>query len=167
MNPKFTQELSLLRWRWEVRLALPSHPDAPDRQHCHVRLHSRQHLQESVRIFNILNQNKLFDFPSSSSKAGGSRSEKMDTMCIYLRLFLGMGIIWYFEILAFALTSYNLNPNIFILTDTLNMCQVRKSSKCRGCCFSLVLPKELVPFTQLVKVRRGKLVLALPSIRFS
>jgi len=59
----------------------------------------------------------------SSSKAGGSRSEKMDTMCIYLRLFLGMGIIWYFEILAFALTSYNLNPNIFILTDTLNMCQ--------------------------------------------
>ena len=27
--------------------------------------------------------------------------------------------------------------------------------------------KELVPFTQLVKVRRGKLVLALPSIRFS
>ena len=93
-----------------------------------------------MRIFNILNQNKLFDFPSSSSKAGGSRSEKMDTMCIYLRLFLGMGIIWYFEILAFALTSYNLNPNIFILTDTLNMCQVRKSSKFRGCCFSLVLP---------------------------
>ena len=31
----------------------------------------------------------------------------MDTMCIYLRLFLGMGIIWYFEILAFALTSYD------------------------------------------------------------
>ena len=27
--------------------------------------------------------------------------------------------------------------------------------------------KGLVPFTQLVKVRRGKLVLALPSIRFS
>ena len=45
-------------------------------------------------------------------------------MCIYLRLFLGMGIIWYFEILAFALTSYKLNANIFILTDTLNMCQV-------------------------------------------
>ena len=46
-------------------------------------------------------------------------------MCIYLRLFLGMGIIWYFEILAFALTSYKLNANIFILTDTLNMCQVK------------------------------------------
>ena len=29
------------------------------------------------------------------------------------------------------------------------------------------VPKGLVPFTQLVKVRRGKLVLALPSIRFS
>ena len=32
---------------------------------------------------------------------------------------------------------------------------------------STTLTKELVPFTQLVKVRRGKLVLALPSIRFS
>ena len=31
----------------------------------------------------------------------------------------------------------------------------------------VVMTKELVPFTQLVKVRRGKLVLALPSIRFS
>ena len=37
-----------------------------------------------------------------------------------------MGIIWYFEILAFALTSYKLNANIFILTDTLNMCQVKR-----------------------------------------
>ena len=32
---------------------------------------------------------------------------------------------------------------------------------------AIEVPKELVPFTQLVKVRRGKLVLALPSIRFS
>ena len=32
---------------------------------------------------------------------------------------------------------------------------------------ALALTKGLVPFTQLVKVRRGKLVLALPSIRFS
>ena len=30
-----------------------------------------------------------------------------------------------------------------------------------------ISPKELVPFTQLVKVRRGQLVLALPNIRFS
>ena len=30
-----------------------------------------------------------------------------------------------------------------------------------------VILKELVPFTQLVKVRRGQLVLALPNIRFS
>ena len=28
-------------------------------------------------------------------------------------------------------------------------------------------PKELVPFTQLVKVMRGQVVLALPNIRFS
>ena len=47
-------------------------------------------------------------------------------MCIYLRLFFGMGIIWYFELLAFALAPYNLNPNVFVLTDTLNMLQVDK-----------------------------------------
>ena len=68
--------------------------------------------------------NSIFYLSSSNKK--GSRSEKVDTMCIYLRLFLGMGIIWYFEILAFALTSYKLNVNIFILTDTLNMCQVNR-----------------------------------------
>ena len=34
-------------------------------------------------------------------------------------------------------------------------------------CFGASWAKGLVPFTQLVKVRRGKLVLALPSIRFS
>merc|ERR1712032_1434860 len=65
-------------------------------------------------------------FKNHTSNKKGSRSEKVDTMCIYLRLFLGMGIIWYFEIIAFALTSYKLNANIFILTDTLNMCQVGK-----------------------------------------
>ena len=35
------------------------------------------------------------------------------------------------------------------------------------CVLSVKKSKGLVPFTQLVKVRRGKLVLALPSIRFS
>ena len=49
----------------------------------------------------------------------------MDQMVIFIRLFLGMGIIWYFEILAFALSDQNIHPNVFIFTDTLNMCQVR------------------------------------------
>ena len=66
---------------------------------------------------------KSFFFLSTSNKKG-SRSEKVDTMCIYLRLFLGMGIIWYFEILAFALSNHDLHPNVFVFTDTLNMCQV-------------------------------------------
>ena len=48
----------------------------------------------------------------------------MDQMVIFIRLFLGMGIIWYFEILAFALSDHNIHPNVFIFTDTLNMCQV-------------------------------------------
>ena len=48
----------------------------------------------------------------------------MDQMVIFVRLFLGMGIIWYFEILAFALANEKIHPNVFIFTDTLNMCQV-------------------------------------------
>ena len=43
----------------------------------------------------------------------------------FLLLFFSL-FFWYFEILAFALTSYKLNANIFILTDTLNMCQVKR-----------------------------------------
>ena len=45
-------------------------------------------------------------------------------MLIYIRLFLGMGITWYFEILNFALSALEPDPRWLILTDTLNMCQV-------------------------------------------
>ena len=48
-------------------------------------------------------------------------------MMIYSRLFLGMGITWYFEILNFALSSLELDPRWMVLTDTLNMCQVTRS----------------------------------------
>merc|ERR1719458_1377021 len=57
-----------------------------------------------------------------SSARGEGRSKTRDQMVIFVRLFLGMGITWYFEILAFAL-SHRINPNVFIVTDTLNMCQ--------------------------------------------
>ena len=66
----------------------------------------------------------LFSFCSTSAKRGGNRSKKMDQMVIFVRLFLGMGITWYFEILVFALSNHNVHPNVFIFTDTLNMCQV-------------------------------------------
>ena len=35
----------------------------------------------------------------SGSTGGSSRKEKRDKMLIYIRLFLGMGITWYFETL--------------------------------------------------------------------
>ena len=47
-------------------------------------------------------------------------------MLIYIRLFLGMGITWYFEILNFALSSLEPDPRWLIFTDTLNMCQVAR-----------------------------------------
>ena len=60
----------------------------------------------------------------SGSTGGSSRKEKRDKMLIYVRLFLGMGITWYFEILNFALSALEPDPRWLILTDTLNMCQV-------------------------------------------
>ena len=51
---------------------------------------------------------------------------KRDKMLIYIRLFLGMGITWYFEILNFALSALEPDPRWLVLTDTLNMCQVKK-----------------------------------------
>merc|ERR1712117_173947 len=50
-------------------------------------------------------------------------SIKRDKMLIYTKLFLGMGITWYFEILNFALSSLELDPRWMVFTDTLNMCQ--------------------------------------------
>jgi len=44
-------------------------------------------------------------------------------MLIYIRLFLGMGITWYFEVINFALSSLEPDPRWLMLTDTLNMCQ--------------------------------------------
>ena len=113
-------------WRFrEVYFPLFPNPDSTYHQHSHVCLHCIQHLQEQVTC--IFFQPFLLFFTSSQSNSTSkktSRSEKADKMCIYLRLFFGMGIIWYFELLAFALAPYNLNPNVFVLTDTLNMLQV-------------------------------------------
>ena len=72
-------------------------------------------------------QNYTFTNLSSANArrgSGGDRSQYRDQAVIVIRLFLGMGIIWYFEILAFALSNHDLHPNVFVFTDTLNMCQV-------------------------------------------
>ena len=67
---------------------------------------------------------KPYPCSCSTMLRGGVRSRKMDQMMIFVRLFLGMGLTWYFEILAFALSNQNIHPNVFIFTDTLNMLQV-------------------------------------------
>merc|ERR1712061_668550 len=60
---------------------------------------------------------------TNSGSGSSTRSEKRDKMLIYIRLFLGMGITWYFEIITFGLSSLEPDPRRLILTDTLNMCQ--------------------------------------------
>ena len=52
---------------------------------------------------------------------GEKRSQKKDMICLYLRLFLGMGFIWYFEILSWAVDP---EAEGWIVTDSLNMMQV-------------------------------------------
>ena len=42
----------------------------------------------------------------------------------YSRLFLGMGIIWYFELLAFALNTKGKSQRWTYFADCLNMLQV-------------------------------------------
>ena len=67
----------------------------------------------------------IFFLSSGSGSTGGSgREEKRDKLLIYIRLFLGMGITWYFEILNFALSALEPDPRWLVLTDTLNMLQV-------------------------------------------
>ena len=46
--------------------------------------------------------------------------EILDKCCLYLRLFLGMGVIWYFEIL-----SWYTGGNWAMFFDCINMLQVR------------------------------------------
>ena len=54
----------------------------------------------------------------------GKRKEKLDRIPLYLRLFLGMGIIWYFEVLALALNTKGASQRWTYFADVLNMLQV-------------------------------------------
>jgi len=49
------------------------------------------------------------------------RSEKMDKFLLYIKLFVGMGFIWTFEILSGLLPHSS--SHVWWVTDTLNMCQ--------------------------------------------
>ena len=63
---------------------------------------------------------------SRPSKAqAGTRQQTMDRVCLYLRLFMGMGIIWYFEIISWALGSETQEWTYFF--DCFNMLQVIKN----------------------------------------
>jgi len=63
--------------------------------------------------------------PSDSMKSG-NRKEKLDKICLYLRLFLGMGVIWYFELISFATSTETGNDEWAYFTDCLNMLQVQR-----------------------------------------
>ena len=56
---------------------------------------------------------------------GGARQQTMDRVCLYLRLFMGMGVIWYFEIISWAVGSEAQGWTYFF--DCFNMLQVSVS----------------------------------------
>ena len=51
-----------------------------------------------------------------------SKTQTMDRVCLYLRLFMGMGVIWYFEIISWAVGSEAQEWTYFF--DCFNMLQV-------------------------------------------
>merc|ERR1712079_880526 len=71
-------------------------------------------------VFHVFQHQKMSAVDTMKS---GKRKEKLDRICLYLRLFLGMGIIWYFELLAFALNTKGTAQRWLYLADILNMLQ--------------------------------------------
>jgi len=80
-------------------------------------------LNTGMFIYITINVIKTQRESVSESSKTGKRGEKLDKICLYLRLFLGMGIIWYFELLSFALSKEDVESKWNYFTDTLNMLQ--------------------------------------------
>merc|ERR1712080_654468 len=83
-------------------------------------------------MFVYITINVLMNRKNESKQSGkqGGRLERIDHICLYLRLFFGMGIIWYFELLTFAVGEAA-SEEVFYFTDVLNVIQVvtRKTDK--------------------------------------
>jgi len=75
-------------------------------------------------MFVYITINVLMNRKNESKQSGkqGGRLERIDHICLYLRLFFGMGIIWYFELLTFAVGEAA-SEEVFYFTDVLNMLQ--------------------------------------------
>merc|ERR1712080_76608 len=80
-------------------------------------------LMVNTAMFIYVARNIWMNSKTGESSSGGNRMERRDKMCLYLRLFIGMGIIWYFEIIAFSFTGTDIGVEWFYFTDTLNMLQ--------------------------------------------
>ena len=70
-----------------------------------------------IHIFVSIYRQKMM----STGGHGANRSQKKDMICLYLRLFLGMGFFWYFEILSWAVEP---TWEFGVIVDALNMLQV-------------------------------------------
>ena len=65
---------------------------------------------------------RLCNVDAEQRKVNGKRTDNWDKFLIYLRLFLGMGAIWIFEIIA-GLFDEHVHESAWYLTDILNMFQ--------------------------------------------
>ena len=65
---------------------------------------------------------RLCNADAEQRKINGKRTDKWDKFLIYLRLFLGMGFIWIFEIIA-GLFDEHVHESAWYFTDILNMLQ--------------------------------------------
>merc|ERR1712186_114040 len=102
----------------------------------------------SVTVF--IQQRKM-----TASKQGGSmRSEWLDKTCLYLRLFFGMGVIWYFEIISFYVGG-----DWSTTTDIINMLQgvwVFLTFVCKRNVFQVILRRRARLYSAVLLRSRSK-----------
>eukprot|EP00092_Neocalanus_flemingeri_P013361 GFUD01014405.1.p1 GENE.GFUD01014405.1~~GFUD01014405.1.p1 ORF type:complete len:735 (+),score=104.42 GFUD01014405.1:71-2275(+) len=67
-------------------------------------------------------KNSMFVAGGNQTK-GGFGKELMDKGCLYLRLFLGMGVIWYFEIISWYTGNEHQDQKWAYVFDVINMMQ--------------------------------------------
>jgi len=74
-----------------------------------------------MRQFSIF-RNSMIQTGVNQTKAGYGK-ELMDKGCLYLRLFLGMGVIWYFEIISWYTGNDQQDQKWAYVFDVINMMQ--------------------------------------------
>ena len=119
----------VLWWSGQTYLVLWSDPvDADSQYFClhfdhHICVPIVRRFIEFTQLIDLfVSSEKMIREARLSKKSSGQRQQTMDRVCLYLRLFMGMGVIWYFEIISWAAGAEQAKWTYFF--DCFNMLQV-------------------------------------------